>query len=96
MRIMVNKMDFRETAFNSIAGEKTGTLCSSERKWGTKIKKLASKFPNEVKIKRENSDGSFVAEIPVSWFKISPKRFVSEETKNALRKRMLENPIDRK
>lgn len=88
-------MDFRETAFNMIAGEKTGTLCSSERKWGTKIKKLAQKFPNEVTIKRENSDGSFVAEIPTSWFKISPKKVVSEASREMARQRFAKIKLDK-
>ena len=50
-------------------------VSSDERKWVTRIKKLAEQYPDEVIIKRmpEDNDGCIYAKIPSSWFKIQPK-----------------------
>ena len=71
--------DLKEVAYNHIEGETRGTLCATQRKWITKIKKYAAKYPKQVVIKTLNSDGSIVAEIPVTWFKISPMKTMSEK-----------------
>lgn len=81
-------MDFKEIAFNHIEGEHTWTASGSERKWFTKIKKAAARYPKKVIIKRINKDGSFVAEIPDGWIKFSPPRVMSEKNKAMARERM--------
>ena len=81
-------MDFKEVAYNHVEGETRGTICATQRKWITKIKRLAAKHPKQVIIKTVNHDGSVVAEIPCSWFKISPARVVSEKNKEKARDRM--------
>ena len=48
---------------------------SDERKWVTKIRKLAEQYPDKVIIKRqpEDNDGCIYAKVPASWLKIQPK-----------------------
>lgn len=53
----------------------------------SKILRLAEKFPDEVKIKAENSDGSLFAHIPVKYVKISPPKKISDEQKEAASER---------
>ena len=49
-------MDFKETSWNYISDDNIAYFSSSERKWITKIRKLAEANPNEVKIVREPED----------------------------------------
>ena len=64
---------------------------SDERKWVTRIKKLAEQHPDEVIIKRmpEDNDGCIYAKIPSSWFKIQPKikRELTDEQRLILQER---------
>lgn len=53
----------------------------------TKLLKLAQKHPEEVKIIKENEDGSLFAHIPVSYVKISPPKQMSEEQREAASER---------
>lgn len=71
----------RETSYDYIAGNKYGTFFTSERKWINKIKSLAELNPDEVKIIKENDDGSILAHTPPSYFKLSPPKKVSEAQK---------------
>lgn len=84
-----SQADFRETAFNYIAGEKTGTFYTGERKWINRLKKLAEENPEQVKVLHENDDGSILVEAPVRGFRYSlPKpRVMSEEQKQAASER---------
>lgn len=82
--------DVRETTTNYINGDDTFTLFSSEAKWIRKIHRFAESHPEEVKITYENEDGSINAEIPRSWFKVSPPRKVSETQKQAASERFKE------
>jgi hypothetical protein len=49
---------------------------SDERRWHTRIKELAEKYPEQCVIKQapETNDGCITAKLPVSWLKIAPKR----------------------
>lgn len=51
---------------------------SDERKWITRIRKLAEQHPDEVTIlnQPETNDGCIYARLPVEYLKISPKRRV--------------------
>lgn len=68
-----------ETCFN-YTGE-TAYFSSDERKWHTKIRKLAAEHPDEVTIleQPETNDGCIYAKLPASWLKIVPPRQYSEE-----------------
>lgn len=63
------------------------TVTFSQRRYITKIKKLAEKYPNDCKIIEEGNGGIY-ARIPVSWVKISPKRQVSEEQRQKSAERL--------
>lgn len=56
----------------------------------TRLLRLAEKKPDEVKIIAENTDGSIFAHVPVKYIKINPSRQISEEQKEILRQRILE------
>ena len=71
--------NFRETAWNHLAGESTGTLFTQETKWANRILAWKDEYPDEVDIRCINPDGSIVAHLPLSWFKIRPPRKISEE-----------------
>jgi hypothetical protein len=73
--------DLKEVAYHHVDGETKGTLCATQRKWITKMKKYATKYPKQVIVKRINPDGSMIVEIPISWFKISPRKEMSEKHK---------------
>lgn len=66
--------DFRETAWDHIAGEKTATFSTSERKWIRLIEKLKEEYPDEVDIRHVNQDGSIYVHLPADWMKIKPKK----------------------
>ena len=70
-----------ENVIEFISGEKTATLTIHQGKYKTRIKKLAEEHPDEVKILSENSEGSILAKIPLSYIKISPPRKVSDKQK---------------
>lgn len=71
-------------------GDKVITATFNQRKYVTKIKKLAENYPNEVRITDENLDGSIVAHIPLRYLKISrpPVRELTEDQKEATRERL--------
>ena len=66
------------------------TVFVTRKKWVNRVKKYAEDYPDEVKIKHENADGSVVAHIPVSYFKITrpPERELTEEQKAAAAERL--------
>lgn len=67
----------------------TITATFSQGRWISKIKKLAQKYPEEVKIVTENKSGSIVAHFPVSYLHISnSKREMSDEQRNAAAERL--------
>ena len=51
---------------------------SDERRWITRIRKLAEAHPDEVTILKqpEQNDGCIYARLPVEYLKIAPKRHV--------------------
>jgi len=64
-----------ETCFNYTEKEH-GYFSSDERRYITKIHKLAEKYPEQVRIiaEPENNDGCIYCELPTSWLKIQPPR----------------------
>jgi len=88
--------DFRETGISHIQGDEHITMSSSERVWITKIMRMAKKFPDKVKIRAENADGSVFVELPYKWLKVSPTKVVSEESKLATKERFKKYWLDKK
>lgn len=80
-----------ETCFN-YCDSKVAFISSDERKWISRIRKLAEEHPNEIAILRqpEANDGCIYASLPASWLKVQAKRKVelTEEEKAALRERL--------
>lgn len=73
--------DLKETTTNTCGGEKTFRMSSSEQKWINKINKLHDKYPDEVKIINVDPDGTIMADIPITYFKVSHPKVMSEATK---------------
>ncbi len=82
--------DFKETAWDHVTGEKFATFSTSEKKWIKAIEDLKKKYPDDVDIRVVNEDGSLVARLPASWFKIRPKKQtnMTQEQKDAARARL--------
>lgn len=76
--------DFRETAWNHIAGEQTGTFYTAEQKWIDRITSWKEEYPDDVDIRYTNPDGSLVAHLPLSWFRVKPPKKLSDEHKAKL------------
>jgi len=57
------------------------TCTVSRAKWKNKILQYAEQYPDEVHIKHTNKDGSIVAHIPVSFFRIQRPMQLSEAEK---------------
>lgn len=66
--------EIRETAWDHIAGDKTATFSTSEKKWIKEIRRLKELYPDEVDIRYENADGSILVHIPYEWMRIRPKK----------------------
>ncbi len=71
--------DFRETAVNYIVGEKFATFYTAEKSYIENVKSWQKEYPNEIKIKHINNDGSIICNIPKSWVKIKPPRKISDK-----------------
>lgn len=77
----------RDNSIEWLTGDDGVTVTFSQRKYISLIKKFAEERPDEVIIVHENKDGSIVAHLPLSYIKISKKREVSEERKEAASER---------
>ena len=62
------------------------TVSFSQKRYISKLKKLAEKYPEDVQIVVENNDGSIVAHLPLKYIKISaPKKMsISDERRREL------------
>ncbi len=79
----------QENAIEFIKNSDTATVTFSQGRYVSKMKKLAEKHPDEVKIVAENEDGSIVAHIPTRYIHISnSKREITEEQRNAAAERL--------
>ena len=78
-----------ECAMEWVRGDKTATVTfPSANRFNSKIRHLAEEYPEEVKIRHENHDGSLVATIPVRFIKIGAPRKLSEEQKAEMAERL--------
>lgn len=72
----------------------TAVISTDEPKWHRKIRKLKEEYPDKVRIKNEpeTNDGNMVAEFPVIWSRITPKKtVVLSDEQIAVRKERLRN-----
>ncbi len=84
--------DERENAIEWINGQNRVTVTLSQGRYISKIKKLASKFPEEVQIIAINEDGTMLAHIPLSYIKINrASRDLTEEEREELAERARNN-----
>lgn len=68
-------------------GEYAGVTTPSSTALKSKLMRLAKERPDEVKVMAENKDGSAFFHIPVSYVKVGPPRYVSEEQREAMGER---------
>ena len=80
-----------ENVIEFLRDAKTATVCFTQGRLISRIKKLQEQHPEQVKITAENRDGSIVAHIPVKWVKINPPKDLTEEQREKLRGRALDN-----
>jgi len=64
-----------ETCANYVSGDQM-FFSSDERRWVTRIRKLAEQHPDEVTIlaQPENNGGCIYAKMPVNYLRIQPKK----------------------
>lgn len=88
----------RENCIEWLMDSKTATVTLSQGRYISKIRKLAEKFPDEVKIiaEPENNDGYMVAHIPVKYIKLNnSSRNLTEEEREELSERARVNLANR-
>lgn len=61
----------RENVIEWVTGDDTITVTLSQRKYITRVRKLAAKLPSLVSILAENPDGSILAHLPLKALKLS-------------------------
>ena len=80
--------DLNENGIEWVTGDDTISCSFSQKKYVNKVKSLAKKFPDQVKV-IENKDGSVFAKLPLSAFKLSiSSRVFTEEEKEKIRERL--------
>lgn len=82
--------EFKENAIEFLTGEDTATVTFSQKRYITKVLKLAEKDPKvEIIEMPETNEGYLVAHIPLYAVKISAKRQVSDAQRESARARLL-------
>lgn len=66
--------DSKENVIEWLLGEKMVTMTLSQRKHIAKVKKMSESHPEDVKILKENADGTIFAKMPLSYLKLSAPR----------------------
>lgn len=64
-------MENPENCIEWLTGQRTITCTISQQKYISKIKALYEKYPNKVKILKENEDGTILAKLPLKALKLS-------------------------
>lgn len=79
-----------ENVCEFLTNAKTMTVSFSQRRFISKVRELAEKFPDEVEIVAENEDGSIVAHMPVSALHLSIiRKNITDEQRKAATERLL-------
>lgn len=80
-----------ETCFNYTEKEH-GYFSSDERRFITRVRRLAEKYPDKVRIIKqpEENDGCIYCELPTEWFSVRPpvKRNFTDEQRQEMSERM--------
>ena len=80
--------ELRENGIEWVTGDKEIACSFSQKKYVNKVKSLAKKFPDQVKV-IENEDGSVFAKLPLSAFKLSiSSRVFTDEEREAVAMRL--------
>ena len=79
-------MDFKENNIEWVTGDSTISVTLTSQRHITKIRRLAERKPDEVKI-TTNKDGSIYATLPLSYLKFNPPMNLTEEQKEKLREK---------
>lgn len=79
--------DFKENVIEFLYNDRTATVTFTQGRFISRIRELAKRKPEDVKIITENKDNSIVAHIPTSWIRINPPREYDEETLVAMSER---------
>ena len=85
-----NTMDFKENNIEWVAGDSTIAVTLTSQRHITKIRKLAERKPDEVKI-TTNKDGSVYATLPLSYLKFNPPKDLTEEQRKEMAERLKNN-----
>lgn len=90
-----------ENVIEFLRNSETASVTLSQKRYITKLRKLAKKYPEQAQILAENPDGTIFARIPVSWIRIGPPRKVQgppmDEAERLIRRsRMLRGKIEAK
>lgn len=76
--------DNQENGIEFLRGAKEATVqFTNGSRLKTRVKKLAESHPDKCKVLVENTDGTLLAHIPVTWIKIGPPKKVSESQREA-------------
>ena len=83
-------MDFKENNIEWITGDNMMSVTFTSQRHITKIRKLAERKPDEVKIVT-NKDGSIYATLPLSYLKFNPPKDLTEEQRKEMAERLKNN-----
>ena len=81
-------MKASENGIEWIKNEKVAAVTLTQKRMMSQIKKYAHVRPEECQIVAENTDGSVIAKIPVSWVKVSPPKQYSDKQKKIMGDRL--------
>lgn len=84
----VRKSDVKENCIEWLTGEQRVALTITQKKFKSRIKNYADKYPDEVKILHENADGSIYCHMPLKYIHITRTREMTEEEKQAAKERL--------
>ncbi len=70
-----------ENVIEFLKDQEIATVTFSQRRYISRIKKLAKERPDECEIVAENKDGSIMAHIPVKWVRINPGKNMTDEVR---------------
>ena len=78
-----------ENVIEFLRDEKTATVTFCQGRYITKVKELAERYPEDVKITHENKDGSIVAHIPTNYITLSNRsKNLTDEQRQAIADRL--------
>lgn len=77
-------MEIRENVIEWITGSNTATVTISQKKYQSKIRRLAEKYPDDVNILTDNNGDCIVAHMPLKYIHIfASESHLTEEQRKA-------------